>query len=66
MVERLELRAALDRAVPNGHFALAYQPIVALTDGSPAGFEALLRWDDPERGLVSAGRPSSMSPKTAD
>jgi diguanylate cyclase (GGDEF)-like protein len=55
MVKRLELRAALDRAVAQGDFSLAYQPIVALADGQPVGFEALLRWDDPERGLVLPG-----------
>jgi diguanylate cyclase (GGDEF)-like protein len=55
VVKRLELRAALDRAVAHGDFALAYQPIVALTTGATVGFEALLRWDDPERGLVLPG-----------
>jgi len=55
VVKRLELRAALDRAVAHGDFALAYQPIVSLTTGATVGFEALLRWDDPERGLVLPG-----------
>jgi diguanylate cyclase (GGDEF)-like protein/PAS domain S-box-containing protein len=55
VVKRLELRAALDRAVANEEFTLAYQPIVALATGAPVGFEALLRWDDPGRGLVLPG-----------
>jgi diguanylate cyclase (GGDEF)-like protein/PAS domain S-box-containing protein len=56
MVKRLELRSALDKAVAQQDFVLAYQPIVSLIDGRPVGFEALLRWDDPERGLVLPGQ----------
>src|SRR5262249_28089413 len=56
MVKRLELRAALDKAVAQHDFVLAYQPIVSLTDGWPVGFEALLRWDAPGRGLVLPGQ----------
>jgi len=44
-----ELRHALER----GEFALAYQPKVDLTDRRPRGAEALLRWNHPERGVVS-------------
>jgi len=52
MVERLELRSALDHAVHEGHFLLAYQPIVDLATDEPVGFEALVRWHHPTRGLV--------------
>jgi diguanylate cyclase (GGDEF)-like protein/PAS domain S-box-containing protein len=45
----LELKTALD----TGQFFLLYQPIVALHDSQVQGFEALLRWQHPERGLVS-------------
>ncbi len=55
IVERMELRSALDRAVAGGDFALAYQPIVTLADGSPVGFEALLRWNDSDRGVRLPG-----------
>jgi diguanylate cyclase (GGDEF)-like protein/PAS domain S-box-containing protein len=55
VVQRLETRAALDRAVAEGEFSLAYQPIVSLADAGPVGFEALLRWDDPVRGRMSPG-----------
>jgi diguanylate cyclase (GGDEF)-like protein/PAS domain S-box-containing protein len=55
MVKRLELRAALDQAVAQHDFVLAYQPIVSLVDGWPVGFEALLRWNDPQRGLILPG-----------
>ncbi|GLW28637.1 putative bifunctional diguanylate cyclase/phosphodiesterase [Actinoplanes regularis] len=53
MVERLELRSALDHAVNEGHFLLHYQPIVDLTDGAAVGFEALVRWAHPNRGVVT-------------
>jgi diguanylate cyclase (GGDEF)-like protein/PAS domain S-box-containing protein len=53
MVERLELRSALDHAVNEGHFLLAYQPVVDLSTDEPVGFEALVRWFHPTKGVVS-------------
>jgi len=53
MVERLELRSALDHAVHEGHFLLAYQPIVDLGTQEPVGFEALVRWSQPAKGVVA-------------
>jgi EAL domain-containing protein (putative c-di-GMP-specific phosphodiesterase class I) len=50
---RLQLEAALHRAVERQEFRLFYQPIVSLETGRIAGFEALLRWEHPERGLVA-------------
>jgi EAL domain-containing protein (putative c-di-GMP-specific phosphodiesterase class I) len=55
LLHRLELRAALERAVTDEAFLLHFQPIVDLADGSAVGFEALLRWDHPERGAVAPG-----------
>jgi diguanylate cyclase (GGDEF)-like protein/PAS domain S-box-containing protein len=46
-----ELRRALDE----GQLCLHYQPIVFLDGGAIAGFEALIRWQHPERGLVGPG-----------
>jgi diguanylate cyclase (GGDEF)-like protein/PAS domain S-box-containing protein len=53
MVERLELRSALDHAVHEGHFLLQYQPIVDLATDEAVGFEALVRWHHPVRGIIS-------------
>ncbi len=49
----LELKSALVRAVEQGEFLLHYQPIVDMATGRMRGVEALIRWEDPERGLVS-------------
>ena len=51
-VARLKLEHDLNKAVSEGQFRLYYQPIVSLTSGRISGFEALLRWQHPERGLV--------------
>jgi EAL domain-containing protein (putative c-di-GMP-specific phosphodiesterase class I) len=52
---RLQLEADLRRAIERLEFQLYYQPIVSLTNGSILGFEALLRWQHPERGLLNPG-----------
>jgi diguanylate cyclase (GGDEF)-like protein len=52
VIERLELEADLRKAEERGQFEVHYQPLVGLGDGSLAGFEALIRWRHPERGLV--------------
>ncbi|MDP3713842.1 MAG: EAL domain-containing protein [Mycobacteriales bacterium] len=52
---QLALRAELGQALPRGQWRLHYQPIVDLVSGSPLGFEALLRWEHPTRGLLLPG-----------
>ena len=52
VLERLELRADLQRAMTGGQLELYYQPLVHLTDGGVNGVEALLRWHHPERGML--------------
>jgi diguanylate cyclase (GGDEF)-like protein len=51
--ERLELAAALHKAVRGGELELYYQPQIDLRDGTVAGIEALLRWHRPGHGLVA-------------
>ena len=48
----LPLERDLNRALERHEFYLMYQPIVSLQDEGLIGFEALIRWQHPERGLV--------------
>ena len=54
-VTRLKLETDLRRAADRQEFLLYYQPVVSLQSGRIVGFEALLRWQHPERGLISPG-----------
>jgi diguanylate cyclase (GGDEF)-like protein len=57
--DRLQLESDLRRAIERKEFMLAYQPIVRLEDRTVAGFEALLRWEHPRRGIIP---PSEFIP----
>jgi diguanylate cyclase (GGDEF)-like protein/PAS domain S-box-containing protein len=52
-LDRLELRADLQRALRDDEFVLHYQATVELDTGKITGFEALVRWQHPTRGLLS-------------
>jgi len=49
---RMELEMDLREALQKGEFFLVYQPTVNLSDMSPTGVEALIRWRHPERGVL--------------
>jgi diguanylate cyclase (GGDEF)-like protein/PAS domain S-box-containing protein len=52
-VERLSVENDLRRAIERDELRVVYQPIVSLRDGSIVSVEALLRWEHPDRGLLS-------------
>ncbi len=51
--DAVALETDLRRAIEDKQLDVYYQPIVRLADGTVAGFEALLRWNHPTKGLVS-------------
>ncbi len=62
-VELLQLETDLRRAIERQEFHLYYQPIFSLSTGKISGFEALVRWQHPERGLIS---PTEFIPLTEE
>jgi diguanylate cyclase (GGDEF)-like protein/PAS domain S-box-containing protein len=57
MDEHMQTRRSMEqdmrKALPGGEFELYYQPVVNLRSSTVSGFEALIRWNHPERGLIS-------------
>ncbi|MBO0750390.1 MAG: diguanylate cyclase, partial [Porphyrobacter sp.] len=61
--ERRELEADLRIAIQEGQFEVHYQPLLDLRSGSIGGFEALVRWNHPVRGMV---QPNDFIPIAED
>jgi EAL domain-containing protein (putative c-di-GMP-specific phosphodiesterase class I) len=51
-VQHMQTEMELRRAIEREEFVVYYQPIVSLDDGRITGFEALVRWQHPDRGLL--------------
>lgn len=58
-MEILQLETDLRKAIDRQEFILHYQPIISLCTGKIVGFEALVRWYHPQRGMIS---PASFIP----
>jgi diguanylate cyclase (GGDEF)-like protein/PAS domain S-box-containing protein len=54
-IDRLSFSTRLRRAVENRHWVLHYQPVLDLGMGTVRGVEALIRWQDPNGGIVPPG-----------
>lgn len=62
--EHLALETALRHAIERNEFLLHYQPQISLETGTVVGMEALLRWQCPERGLVSPAKFIPLAEET--
>ncbi len=63
-IEKIKLENELWRALTHEELDLHYQPIVSFQTGDVVGFEALIRWHHPERGLVSPERFIGLAEET--
>jgi diguanylate cyclase (GGDEF)-like protein len=67
MDEHMQTRRAMEqdlrKALPAGEFELHYQPVVKLQTGEISGFEALIRWNHPQRGTIA---PATFIPLAED
>ena len=54
-MQLMELESDLRRAIARSEFVPFFQPVVRLSDRVTVGYEALLRWQHPERGLLAPG-----------
>jgi sensor c-di-GMP phosphodiesterase-like protein len=63
LARRVGMEHRLRTALDEGQFVLHYQPKVTLLTGNIASVEALLRWQDPENGLIA---PRVFLPQVAN
>lgn len=62
--DKMFIQNELNRALALGELTLYYQPQVSAKDGSVVGMEALIRWNHPERGLVSPDQFIAVAEET--
>jgi diguanylate cyclase (GGDEF)-like protein/PAS domain S-box-containing protein len=61
---RLTTEAEMRAGLASGEFGVVYQPIVSLDPMRITGYEALVRWQHPERGMLSPGQFLSVAEET--
>ncbi|HLB57668.1 MAG TPA: EAL domain-containing protein, partial [Gammaproteobacteria bacterium] len=62
--EHIQMEAALRKAISNQEFVLHYQPKLNLSDGMIIGVEALIRWENPEAGLINPAKFIPLAEET--
>lgn len=63
-IQQLQIESDLRGALERNEFRVFYQPIVELDNGHIVGFEALLRWQHPQRGLLTPGEFLTIAEET--
>ena len=63
-VARLQIESGLRHALEQKEFRIHYQPLIGLRSGQLEGFEALVRWEHPERGLLGPGEFLDIAEET--
>ena len=63
-MERLSMQSRLRKAMSDGELVLAYQPVRSLVTNTVVGAEAMVRWNDPERGVVEASDFIALAEET--
>ncbi|MDP9425806.1 MAG: EAL domain-containing protein [Actinomycetota bacterium] len=63
--EQLGLLSQLRSAIEEGQLRLHFQPKMSLREGRTVGFEALVRWEHPQRGLLAPGAFIPLAERTA-
>ncbi|WP_413262175.1 EAL domain-containing protein [Floridanema flaviceps] len=64
VVAQLQLETDIRRAIERQEFVVYYQPIVSLINYKIVGFEALVRWQHPQRGLINPGEFITLAEET--
>ena len=64
VVNRLHLETDFHHSLDRGEFRLHYQPVISLVDARVVGFEALARWQHPQRGYVSPEKFIALAEET--
>ncbi len=62
--EEQALCSEMTHAMKEKHFELHYQPIISMNSGNISGFEALIRWNHPEKGLIRPDRFIGLAERT--
>lgn len=65
ILEEIKLESDLQKATRNDEFRPYYQPLFSIRDNSIVGFESLLRWQCPDRGMVSPQQFISLAEETS-
>lgn len=64
LMEKIQTQSELRRAIEKDEFTVFYQPQVSLENDKIVGFEALIRWKHPEKGIISPGDFISLAEET--